>query len=59
MATTRIRLAVVVTGLVCCLGCGTFGGNTVVSELYYFYGPEDTLEVLEEDLDAALFFAEH
>jgi hypothetical protein len=47
MATTQMRLAVVVTGLVCCLGCGTFGGNTVVSQLHYFYGPEDTLEVLE------------
>lgn len=30
-----------------CVGCGTYGANTIVSHLYYFYGPEDTLEALD------------
>jgi len=47
MGTSHKKLAVVVTGLVCCLGCGTSGGNTIISHLYYYYGPEDTLETLE------------
>ena len=47
MGMSRKRLIVVVMGLAFCLGCGTYGANTIVSYYYYFYGPEDTLEGLD------------
>jgi len=47
MGTSREKLTVVVMGLMFCLGCSSYGANTIVSYYYYFYGPEDTLEVLD------------
>jgi hypothetical protein len=47
MQTIRRRLAVVGAGLTLCLGCVSFGPNSILSHLYYDYGPEATLEALE------------
>jgi len=47
MVATLGKVAAVVLGLVICLGCVSVGGNTIISHLYYYYGPEDTLETLE------------
>jgi len=47
MGTIRKRLIAVMAGLVFGLGCGTYGANTLVSHYYYFYGPDDTLELLD------------
>jgi len=43
----RTRLAALAAGLIFCVGCTTYGANTIVSYLYYFYGPEDVLEALD------------
>jgi hypothetical protein len=52
MGTERTRLAAVAAGLLLCVGCTTYGANTIVSYLYYFYGPEDALEALDSSVIA-------
>ena len=52
MGTNLQRLIPVVMGLMVCLGCSTYGANTVVSYYYYFYGPEETLDVLDASVIA-------
>jgi hypothetical protein len=47
METTRRQLVVVATWLVICLGCVSFGPNSILSHLYYDYGPEATLDALD------------
>lgn len=47
METIRRKSTVVGLGLVVCVGCVSFGPNSILSHLYYDYGPEATLEALE------------
>jgi len=52
MGTERTRLAAVAAGLLLCVGCATYGANSMISYLYYFYGPEDALEALDSSVIA-------
>ena len=47
METNQRKSALVGVGLAVCLGCVSFGPNSILSHLYYDYGPEATLEALE------------
>jgi len=48
---------VLLAGLTVCLGCATYGANTIISYVYYVYGPEDALEMLDTSRIAPENFA--